>query len=223
MILDDVALIGAHVLDAGLATGGRSELPLVLDELEKVFLIVGSGQSVAEVLTLHDSIWNWISKLTCAGDQHQIAFIFVLPVSPDPGWERALLLGLAQEALEGDLPGIGIARASDSLGRLLGVAAGIGVRDLRPLLVRRASNARHRALDGLRSAAVADQPSALVSAARRVLAEFGDSDYLLDVFCSAPSHANGNRLRSLLRSLAGGETAYNGGESPGLQISILLR
>jgi hypothetical protein len=180
--------------------------PRVLEGLERVFLVAGISQSAADLLRMHDALWRWVEKLSPAGDQHELAILFVLPPSGD-GLARTLAAGLALEQFTPDLPGHGLAAMDDPLERLLAKATALVPQDLPPLRARQAADGRHTALAALPKAT---SNEARIAAALRVNEAFQGQEYLLDLFCRPPSHRHGNLLRTWLNAVVTNQvTPYN--------------
>jgi len=172
--------------------------PQVLESLVRVFLVVPESMSAAGALHCHQSIWEWVGLLAPARDQHELAFIFILPADVSEGFEDALAAGLGIPQVDPATTGLAVWWRSGSLSELLSLLAGIRPMDLLPLRARRAADAKHAALAKLLAWAANDS-MAVREAARGVLAAFSGCEYLLDVFCRPPCHQNGNLLRSWLK------------------------
>ena len=54
--------------------------PRVFEELRRAFIVLGIDVSPAQGLRVHSSLWNWVNKIASAGDQHELAVVFILPV-----------------------------------------------------------------------------------------------------------------------------------------------
>ncbi|MEI8040599.1 MAG: hypothetical protein WCL11_04265 [Verrucomicrobiota bacterium] len=199
----------AQILDGGIISSSRmaegpEELaghryPQVLENLARVFLVVPGNMSVAEALRGHESVWRWVAKLAPDGDQHELAFIFVLPPNTFNGFEDALAAGLSLNRILPATTGHAVWRRSAPIQELIETLKSIRPMDLMPLKARRAADGKHSALAKLREATAQREFSAAHEAAREVLAAFSGREYLLDVFCAPPSHQNGNFLRGWLR------------------------
>jgi hypothetical protein len=173
----------------------------VFDKLARVFLVIPEQMSAAEAIQFHQSVWDWIGKLASAGDQHELAFVFVLPVDASKRFEAALAAGLGLPRIDPASTGHAAWRRSGSLTELLSLLASIQPMDLVPIRARRAADAMHASLAKLHAAAAISDGNALREAARDVVAAFSGSEYLLDVFCTPPSHQHGNLLRSWLKTV----------------------
>jgi hypothetical protein len=175
--------------------GGHIRL---LDDLERVFLVVSEGMSAAEALGCHQIVWGIVAKLSSAGDHHDLACLFILPADAPRSYEESLAIGLAVPEIDPATTGHGVWRRSGSLSELLDLAASIKRMDLPPLRGRQARDTRHAALAKLRAAVAQDDPSAANAAAQEVLASFSGHEYHLDLFCRPPRHPHGNLLRTWL-------------------------
>lgn len=197
MILGSASLTETQLSDGPKPkeTGGFDR---VLDDLKCVFLVVSESASAVEALHFHDAVWNWIGKLTSAGDQHDLAFIFVLPPDTSPSYDAALAVGLAVSKVDPASSGHAVWRQSGSLEELLDLIAQTHPMDLVLLRSRRAADCRHRVLAELRAAAAQDDSSAIAVVAQSVRAAFAGHEYDLDLFCRPPSHRHGNLLREWL-------------------------
>ena len=179
---------------AGPAANESGAFSQVLGSLEKVFLVAATSQSAADLMRLHDALWQWVEKLSPDRDQHELAILFVMPVGAE-GITNALAAGLGMESFRPDVPGHGLAKMEDSLQCLLAAAGAIIPQDLPPLRARLAADERHAVLAELKLALTGE---GVLAAARRVNEVFHKKEYLLDLFCRPPSHRNGNRLRAWL-------------------------
>ena len=200
------ALALAQILDAGRVNPGEllkdpepnesGGYPRVFCDLERVFMVVASDQSPAEVLRCHEGLWNWVGKLSPDGDQHELCIIFILPESAGGSFEESLALGLGVPMVDLQKVGHSVAPASNPLQDLLSSLSRTHPSDLPPLKARQAGDSRHAALKALRKA---DTAEFLQDTARHVIELFAESEYQLDLFCRPPSHRNGNLLRGWLR------------------------
>ena len=172
----------------------------VLDDLARVFLVVPDDMPSADALNCHRLIWGLVEKLSSAGEQHDLAFIFVLPPDAPRSYEDSLALGLAVPEINPATTGHAVCRRSASLSELLSLAASTCRMDLPPLRARQASDTTYGALAKLRAAVVQDDPSTAKEAARQVLAAFSGHEYHLDQFCRPPRHPHGNLLRAWLNT-----------------------
>jgi hypothetical protein len=172
--------------------------PRVLDRLKRAFLVVPEDMSPADALRCHQSLWNWVEKLSSAGDQHDLAFVFVLPVTAGKEYEGALAVGLCVPSIDPTLTGHGVWRQSDELMELLELAAAIRPMDALSWRSRLRSDQRRLALSQLRVAVTRGDVTAIGGAVQAVRDAFHQEAYHLDLFCNAPSHQNGNLLRRWL-------------------------
>lgn len=192
-----------NVLTADPASDEDGGYPRVLERLERVCLVADERISGSEALQLHGATWEWVKKLTSAGDQHELTFVFIAG-GDSKTFEEALALGLGVAAIDPATTGHGIWRMGDSLEGLLSLFGRIRPMDLLPLRARRAADVRHVALARLRTAIAQDDPSIASEAARDVLSTFSGQEYHLDLFCRHPSHRHGNLLRTWLNSAVTG-------------------
>lgn len=170
--------------------------PLVLGELEKIFLVSGASHSAADLLRMHDALWQWMMRLSRLKEEHDLAILFLLQPGGD-GLGLELAAGLGIESFETSPRGHGLARMDDSLTSLMVKASAILPQDLPPLRARLEADVRHTALKELKqSLRFTDEE--VGAAARRVAATFQGKEYLLDLFCRPPSHRNGSSLRKWL-------------------------
>lgn len=210
-------VLGSVLIDAsGPFTGSQENyeqpVPLVLRNLEQVILVAGAGNTASDLLRWHEAVWQWIEKLSPEGDEHDVAILFVLADASGSSLADGLAFGLGLEKIDPTTTGHGIARMSDSLDTLCTTLGAIRPMDLPPLRARRAANARHQALEELKDAASLNEPTALHASVEGVRIAFEGCEYHLDLFCQAPQHANGNRLRSLLQKIVTEEvTQYSQG------------
>ena len=177
--------------------------PRVLDRLKRAFLVVPEDMSPADAVRCYQSLWNWVEKLSSAGDQHDLAFVFVLPVTAGKEYECALVVGLSVPSIDPTTTGHGVWRQSDALKELLELAAAIRPMDALSWRARRRSDQRRVVLSQLRDAVTRGDVKTIDTAAQAVRDAFRQEEYNLDLFCNAPSHQNGNLLR---RWLGGGVT-----------------
>jgi hypothetical protein len=167
----------------------------MLDQLASVFLVVPEDMQPAEALHCHCQVWSLVEKLSSAGEQHDLAFLFVLPADAPRSYEKSLALGLAIPEITPATTGHAVCRRSSSLSQLRNLAASTTPMDLPPLRARQSRDTRHVALARLRASVQQDDPSAATAAARQVLEAFSEQEYHLDQFCRPPGHPNGNLLR----------------------------
>lgn len=198
-IMGTVALPFAQLHD-GPVPDMRGGYPRVLENLKRALLVVPEDMSAAEALRGHRSIWNWVERLSSAGDQHDLAFVFVLPVTDGNEYEEALAAGLCLSSIDPTSTGHGVWRQSGMLLELLELAAAIRPMDALSLRARQRSDHRQLAIEHLRDAVMQGDATAIRDAARVVLAAFRPAEYHLDLFCRAPSHRHGNLLRVWLNA-----------------------
>jgi hypothetical protein len=176
------------------ASGGY---PRILGGLERAFVVASSNHSAADLLRIHDAIWDWVEKLSPNGDQHELSILFVVPPAGGESLVGALAAGLGLERFASGMPGHGWVRMDASLPELLAAVAATTPQDLPPLRARRAADRRHAVLKVLIEAPEDEVPDV----ARRVNEAFLGQEYLLDLFCLPPSHRNGNQLRGWLNAV----------------------
>jgi hypothetical protein len=174
--------------------------PRVLEYLERMFFVLGTNQSAADALRCHEDAWNWVVKLTSAGDQHALSFIFILPAEVSSDYESALAIGLGVAKIDPATTGHSVWRRSGSLTKLLDVVSRTQPMDLLPLRARRLADARHAALGALRAAVAGGDRLKAADAARQALSVFSGHEHHLDIFCRPPSHRHGNLLRGWLNA-----------------------
>lgn len=186
-------------LRAGPEPNDAGGYPQVFENLTRAFLVVPESMSAAEVLRCHQAVWEWFIKLAPGGDQHELAFVFILPPDASKGLEDALAAGLGIARIVTATTGHAVWRRSGSLLELLDLLASIRPMDLLLLRARRTADIKHAAIAKLLAAAAKADSIAIREAARKVWDAFSGREYLLDVFCRPPSHRNGNLLRSWLK------------------------
>lgn len=192
------ASIPLALLNAPPEPNERGGYTRVLNELERVFLVVPEDMQPAEALHCHHSLWGLVEKLSSAGDHHDLAFLFILPPDASRSYEEGLAIGLAVPEIDPATTGHAVWRRSGPLSGLLDLVASIQPMDLPPLRARQARDTRHAALARMRAAIAQDSPSVGKEAARAVLDAFLDHEYHLDQFCRPPWHSHGNLLRTWL-------------------------
>lgn len=217
MILD-AASLGLDDIGAGPDANEDGGYPRVLESLRRVLLVVPASMSPGDALRGHESVWNWVGKLTSLGDQHEIAFVFVIPSQAPESYERSLALGLGLPSIEPPNAGCAVWRQSGSLCDLVSLLAQIVPADLLPLRARRAADARHAALSSLKEAALAGNPNTACRAAERVLALFRGREHDLDIFCRPPCHRHGNLLRAWLANAVTGSVTPDWWEANGRDV-----
>lgn len=172
--------------------------------LERIMLVVSDNMVPAEAIQCHAAIWHQIEQSSRAKDQHDLAFVFVLPPSAGTSYEEALAAGLGLPTLDPATTGHAVWNRSGSLSELLKVIDSIQPHDLMWLQACRTADGKRKALAQLRGLPANAQPTAIQAVAKLVLDEFRDKQYLLDVYCRPPSHQNGNELRKWLRAAVTG-------------------
>ncbi len=201
-----IAFDGLHAGPAPNASGGY---PLVLQNLKQAFLVVPEDMSAADALRCHQSIWDWVGKLSSAGDQHELAFVFILPGNASKGYEEALAIGLSVPAIDPVATGHAVWPRSGALSGLLDLVTTMLSMDLLPLKARRAVDGKRLALKRLRVAVTQNDPMAIQATAHAVLNAFQAAEYNLDLFCRPPSHRHGNLLRGWLNALVTGHVTQD--------------
>lgn len=171
------------------------------EDLERAVLVIAESMSIADSLQCHQSVWEWISKLSSSRDEHKLAFIFILPPNTSKDFEAALAVSLSVPKLDPATTGHAAWLRSGSLSELLKLMSRVRPIDLVALRNRRTADPRHSALAGLRTAVAQADLLAVQGAAREVLALFLRHEYQLDAFCQAPAHRKGNELRKMLHKL----------------------
>ena len=124
-------------------TGGY---PQVFEQLARALFVVPDGMSAAETLQCHQAVWSWVGKLTSSGDQHELAFMFILPPDATRGFEEALAAGLGIAKIDPATTGHAVWRCSGSLPELLNLLDSIQPMDLVPLRARRSADTKHTVL-----------------------------------------------------------------------------
>lgn len=196
----EAGLLDCETLEAGPAE--NDGYPQVLEKLERILLVVGNGMPAADALRHHRAAWEWVGKLSPAGDQHELAFLFVLPPDASQALEESLAVGLGIPEFDPKSTGHAVWRMSGSLESLLSGLAGTRPLDLPPLRARQAADVARVALRKLQQAA---DSHSMREAARAVLSVFSGREYHLDLFCRPPSHRHGNLLRGWLHTVVTSE------------------
>jgi len=194
----EARLVMPSIFDSDLLVGLNGKLPRVLNELSRVFVIVGADCSAAETACINDSIWKWVVQFTEAKEEHLLAMQFILPPCVGNGFRGALVASLALSGRNSEDAGFGFSCMSDGLAGILAVADRIRPKDFVELRNRRNTDIRRSALERFRAAAATSGATAIKEAAESVAVAFFKEEHLLDVFCRKPSHPNGHRLRFLL-------------------------
>jgi len=197
----DAQLMDWESLSAGPEAEEAARYSRILNDIDRVFIVGSAARNTAGFLCCHEAIWNWIAKLTSGRTQHDVAIIFVLPETASRDGKEALAIGLGIPTGEFEKSGHGVVRMSDGLAGMLETSSRVAARDRVRFLARRKSDKRHAALARLKEAQSSSGPEAGIEAARQVLEVFAEYEHHLDLFCSSPSHQNGNRLRTILRHL----------------------
>jgi hypothetical protein len=190
--------ISFETLRAGVKSVEAGSCPLVLENLKRVFLVVSSDRSPADMIGCHRMIWNWVMRLSPCGDQHDLVFVFVLPPDAPAGYEGDLAVGLGIQNVAPKTFGMAFWRASGTLRELLNVVSEIQPIDLPLLRAKQKTDACRATLTQLLTAVQGDEQAAVWRCAQDVLSVFTGLEYQLDLFCKMPSHQNGNRLRKWL-------------------------
>jgi hypothetical protein len=144
-------------------------------------------------------MWDWVKKLTRAGDQHDLAVLFILPVDASDTYVDAIAVGLGVRDIDPVTTGHAVWRPSGALPELIGVLAKIRPKDWVSMQARQASDSRHTALARLHDAIARDNFSVVKEAACNVASTFSGHEYQLDLFCRPPSHHHGKLLRAWLK------------------------
>jgi hypothetical protein len=180
--------------------GGR--LPRVLNELDRVILLPESGHSAADVLRIWEAVWRWIERLSAAGEDHEVVFLVLASPSGKESMARALSVGMGMSEKEMSAHGQVVGEAGMPLSELIELLQSAKPCDHVRLVNRRNADACRRALAELVMAAESGGAGDdITTAAERVRGAFGGREYDLDLFCQPPSHANGNRLRNMVKRL----------------------
>lgn len=174
--------------------------PLVLDGLKNLLFVVSESMAPADALHVHDNLWNCTARLTAAGDQHDLAFVFVLPPGAPLAYVDALALGLGLGSSDWANCGYGAWDPSDSLSELTRLLCSIQPSDLVASRARRTADVRQETLKRLWRAVNQETMSEVSAAAKEVTRTFSGVEYGFDVFCCHPSHRNGNMFRNWLRA-----------------------
>ena len=178
--------------------------PRVLDDLQRVFFVVGPSNSAADALSVHDAVWKWVKRLTAAKDRHQIAIQFLFPFNADRVFQEALCVGLSLPDFDSETTGYGAYSMEDGLLALVRLAARICRKDFVTLQNRRNADGRRMALAFLQNAAMQSDYVRIREATIEVENAFCNKRHYLDLFCNSPRHPNGNSLRSLLDAIVTG-------------------
>jgi len=200
------------------AVNAAGNLPLVLADLERAFLISGVGHSAADLLRTHDGLWRWVKTLSPKGDQHELAILFVLPPRTE-GMGKALLAGLGLDRNAAAAQGHGLACMDEPLEALLAKGVAIDPMDLTSIEARKAADLRQAVL---RKLGQFNTHEDLAEAVREVVEIFCGDEHLLDLFCRPPSHQNGNQLRSWLNSIVTQGVTQNNLEEVRQKIAVWL-
>ena len=185
-------------LAVGPARNDRGGYPRVFEGLTRVLLVVPEGAVPVDAIGCHRAVWYWVEEISSLGEEHELAFFFVLPADAPASSEKSLAIGLGISAMDPATTGHAAWRRSGSLSGMLELLASVRPIDLLLLRARRRVNARHAAIAQLCSAMVANDLSEGREAVREVLGVFAGQEYQLDLFCRPPSHQHGNYLRAWL-------------------------
>lgn len=206
----------ASLLEAGFVPLERVEAPvetdsegrtfLIFEDLERVLFVVPHGMSDSEILRHHRRLLEWVARLSSAGDQHDLTFIFILDDSSHGGFKNALAAGLGIAAI---IPETGhtVFPKSGALSELLDLLRLGRPFDLASLRARQASDSKRTALARLRLAVGRNESAEARAAAEDILRLFAGREHLIDLFCRPPAHQNGNSLRHWLREVSIGSLA----------------
>lgn len=209
-------------LHAGPESNSCGGYPRVLEALRRALLVVPEGMSTSEALQCHQSVWDWVGKLSSGGDQHDLAFLFVLPENASRGFEEALAVGLSVPMIHPATTGHAVWRRSGALSELLDLVATTRPMDLLSLMARRVVDVKRLALTRLCVAVAQDDPTAIVAAVQAVLGAFHAAEYHLDLFCGPPSHRHGNLLRAWLNAGVTGPVTQDWCATGRNQLSVWL-
>jgi len=200
-------VVGAATLDWEAASAGPQpnadgRLPRVLDPLERVFAVPDSNRSDADILGGLEGVWAWIEKLSGGGPEHEVALLLIAPPRRGEALKRAMAIWLGVGEADLAAHGHAVCEMGMPLAELLISLRAVVPCDRVRLLNRRAADLRRRALTDL-SVVIqgAAGGSAIPAAATAVVRAFDEGQHEVDLFCRPPSHANGNRLRALLKRL----------------------
>lgn len=193
--------IAPDALASGVLPGDSGSYPRALNALERVFVVASPDQSPADLICLHEALWDWVKLLSAAKEEHKLAIQFLLPPSASGDFSRSLAVGLSVPELDSGQTGHAASSIGTGLTSLLSVASGITPMDFVQLCNRRKADQYRSNLLALKNAADETAENRLRAAAARVLASFHDQEYHLDLFCRPPCHRNGNRLRSILAEI----------------------
>lgn len=201
--------LGASLLSIEDARGepvsADESMPMVLDGLKRLLLVVRDGMAPADALHAHEALWLWTTRLTAAGDQHDLAFVFILPPAASSNYGDALSLGLSLASTDSASKGYGFWHPSGHLSQLVHLLGSIQPADLVAFRARMAADSQIRILKRLWHAASRENPDEVRAVVGEVMRAFMRMEYALDVFCRPPSHHNGNMLRNWLRAGVTGE------------------
>jgi len=185
---------------AGPVPNAGGGYPRVLDSVRQALLVAPEDMAPGETLRCHQAVWGWIEKLSSAGDQHELRFLFILPGSVSAEYEEALAVGLCVPEIDPATTGHAVWRRSGGLFELLELIAATRPTDLVRLKARRSADRKRLALANLRVAVMDDDVAAICAAVRAVMDAFKGKEYHLDLFCRPPSHRHGNLLRGWLNA-----------------------
>lgn len=184
---------------SGPAADDHGRFPRVFGDLSRILLVVPDTMSAEEALCAHEAAWAWVVKLAPEADQHELAFLFMLPPDATDGFESALAAGLGLEGFGTGAVGYWAWRRSGALDDLIHVLTTLAPADLLVLKTRRSADRKHFAIKSLQQKLKSGEAAAIAQAAEAVIESFRDMEYQLDVFCAPPSHQNGNLFRGWLQ------------------------
>jgi len=198
--------IGFESLMAAPAPLASGAFPLVLDSLQRVFLVAGTHHCIADLLTARAGVWGWVERLSVEREYHPVAVIFVLRPETGEGFISSLALALGLDEFDQPSSGHSVVRMGDPLKKMLTTADRTARRDAVTHQSRLKADRRYRALMRLRTVGVDDtgDSESMRIVAASVLEVFFEREYDLDLFCCPPSHPNGNVVRKLLNKAVTG-------------------
>lgn len=200
-VLGTVAVSSDRLL-AGPEPNAAGGYPRALKHLKRGFLVVPETTSPADAIRSHQAVWDWIEKLSAAGPEHEVAFLLVAPPHEGDALRHAIAVWLGLNEAELAEHGHAVCEMGIPLAELLAVLSSVAPCDRVRLLNRRKADLRRRALAGLAEAVGTVGEGSVIQATARAVADlFKGSEHDLDLFCQPPSHANGNRLRSMVKKL----------------------
>jgi hypothetical protein len=187
-------------LEMGPTPSNSGGYPRIFQCLKWVFLVVPEAMPAGEALRHHHEVWEWVEKLSPDREQHDLAFVFILPPGASQSYEGTLAAGLIVREIDPATSGHAVWRRSGSLSDLLALVGRTRPMDVVRLRRRLASDSRQIALAKLRTAATEHDLKQGKEAALGVLAAFRGQEHHLDLFCQSPCHKNGHLLREWLKT-----------------------